>query len=402
MDCSGAYIPGHGTPTAILFGRNRLPVDGVVRTVRRIQGEPATPQDPASGVVWSAILRQTDALDIQGDYITVEDTPRLGLATHPWNMGGGGAAELQVIVEKSSTTRLSQLSSSIGFYQDTHADEAFVQPTKFFARKGISNLARPQVRGDDIRDWGMTTDESILFPYDADLRQLASIPNTDELGWFWSLRTTLWNRTTFAGGTYRTNGRPWFDYHQFPINRARTPLSIPFAFVVTHNHFVFDLGGKVFNRSAPVIKLHTGSSVDDHVALLGCLNSSTACFWMKQIFYPKGGDHVGQEGARVSRTPWDDRYEFAGSGLLQFPIANNAPLDLASALNAAAARLTENLPASICAQATPTRAVLDSARATVEVTRSRMIALQEELDWRCYRLYNLHEAPPGSSHPPQL
>ena len=26
VDCSGAYIPGHGTPTAILFGRNRAPV----------------------------------------------------------------------------------------------------------------------------------------------------------------------------------------------------------------------------------------------------------------------------------------------------------------------------------------------------------------------------------------
>ena len=28
-----------------------------------------------------------------------------------------------------------------------------------------------------------------------------------------------------------------------------------FAFVATHNHFVLDLGGKVFNRTAPAIKL---------------------------------------------------------------------------------------------------------------------------------------------------
>ena len=26
IDTSGAYIPGHGTPTVILFGRNRRPV----------------------------------------------------------------------------------------------------------------------------------------------------------------------------------------------------------------------------------------------------------------------------------------------------------------------------------------------------------------------------------------
>jgi hypothetical protein len=33
VDCSGAYIPGHGTPTAILFGRKRSPLEKVVRTV---------------------------------------------------------------------------------------------------------------------------------------------------------------------------------------------------------------------------------------------------------------------------------------------------------------------------------------------------------------------------------
>jgi len=51
VDCSGAYIPGHGTPTAILFGRNRGPVASVVRTVRGVRGEPAAPEDPAHGLV---------------------------------------------------------------------------------------------------------------------------------------------------------------------------------------------------------------------------------------------------------------------------------------------------------------------------------------------------------------
>src|ERR1700733_6236510 len=60
VDCSGAYIPGHGTPTAILFGRNRTPLASVVRTVRGVRGEPAAPEDPARGFVWSAIVEQTD------------------------------------------------------------------------------------------------------------------------------------------------------------------------------------------------------------------------------------------------------------------------------------------------------------------------------------------------------
>ena len=37
--------------------------------------------------------------------------------------------------------------------------------------------------------------------------------------------------------------------------RYRIPLSIVFAEVATHNHFVLDRGGKVFKQTAPVIKL---------------------------------------------------------------------------------------------------------------------------------------------------
>ena len=60
-------------------------------------------------------------------------------------------------------------------------------------------------------------------------------------------------------------------------------LSITFAFVATHNHLSLDRGGKVFKRSAPVIKLPPDADEDDISALLGLLNSSTACFWMRQV-----------------------------------------------------------------------------------------------------------------------
>ena len=81
----------------------------------------------------------------------------------------------------------------------------------------------------------------------------------------------------------------WYEWHQASITRAiRAPLSIAFAFVATHNHFVLDRGGKVFKQSAPIIKLPADATEDDHLALLGLLNSSTACFWMKQVFQTKG------------------------------------------------------------------------------------------------------------------
>lgn len=55
IDTSGAYIPGHGTPTCILISRNRPPVGDKVRTVLGVRGEPSKPADPARGAVWTAI-----------------------------------------------------------------------------------------------------------------------------------------------------------------------------------------------------------------------------------------------------------------------------------------------------------------------------------------------------------
>jgi hypothetical protein len=51
---------------------------------------------------------------------------------------------------------------------------------------------------------------------------------------------------------------------------------------------VLDRGGKVFKQSAPVIKLPEGASVEAHLRLLGVLNSSAACFWLKQNSHNKG------------------------------------------------------------------------------------------------------------------
>ena len=60
IDTSGAYIPGHGTPTVILVNRNRPPSGPTVRTIRGVRGEPRLPEDPARGVVWSAIASKVD------------------------------------------------------------------------------------------------------------------------------------------------------------------------------------------------------------------------------------------------------------------------------------------------------------------------------------------------------
>jgi hypothetical protein len=59
VDTSGAYIPGHGTPTVILIGRNHLSrhID-TIRAALGLRGEPVAPKNPSKGLVWSAIVSQ--------------------------------------------------------------------------------------------------------------------------------------------------------------------------------------------------------------------------------------------------------------------------------------------------------------------------------------------------------
>ena len=87
-------------------------------------------------------------------------------------------------------------------------------------------------------------------------------------------------------------------------------MSIAFAYVATHNHFVLDRGGKVFKQTAPVIKLPQGATEDEHLALLGVLNSSTACFWLKQSSHNKGAVALPKackpRVGNLSRVQWHD------------------------------------------------------------------------------------------------
>ena len=95
-DTSGAYIPGHGTPTVIIVGRNHDVAHDTVRAVLGIQGEPSAPDNPAKGKVWSAITEHLDQPGYQDQWISVADLPRQILDHHPWSLTGGGASRTAV------------------------------------------------------------------------------------------------------------------------------------------------------------------------------------------------------------------------------------------------------------------------------------------------------------------
>jgi len=99
IDTSGAYIPGHGTPTVILVHRNQPPEGDTVRVVQGIRGEPSTPEDPSRGLVWTAIrdavhnreavpVDQKEAFEewVYGDDTAEQPAGVTPLAGHPNNV----------------------------------------------------------------------------------------------------------------------------------------------------------------------------------------------------------------------------------------------------------------------------------------------------------------------------
>ena len=399
IDTSVAAIPGHNTATVILLGRHQSPLGATVRTVMGIKGNTADAESPARGLVWLAILGQVDRVGSESEFVSVGDTPREIFAKHPWSIGGGGAAELREQVDESATTRLRNVAVDLGFGAVTREDDAYLLGSAALKRLRIPHdLVQPAVDGENVRDWSMSGVTDALWPYQQGTFEARRSEEVEQL--LWRFRTGLSTRVAY-GKTQIERGLEWFEYSMFFKNRFTTPLTITFGEIATHNHFVLDRGGKVFNRTAPVIKLPAGASEDDHLGLLGLLNSSVACFWLKQVCFPKGGDSVGGEGARVRKTLWDERYAFNASNIAEFPLPDTRPLALARTLDTLARDIEACLPASRfrfaaeCSQQPPTRQTLDELRDRAAGLRRKAVAWQEELDWECYALYGLV---PGDAH----
>ena len=393
IDTSGTYIPGQGTPTVVLFGKNQPPVAPTIRTVMGIKGEPATPEDPARGVVWNAILRQVDQPGSESDFVSVADSHRESIHRHPWCIGGGGAAELKAELEQISTTVLNDEIETICSVCYTRLDDVYLVTRDVLNRAHIpSSQQMDMVSGSAVRHWSLQVEAASAFPYNSALTPVEPSHAPAVLAFLWPYREDLWRRKEL-GGDHRQRNRTWWEWNRFLGHRFKNPLSIVYAEIATHNHFVFDRGGKVFTQTSPTIKPKDGSSENFCLGLSGLLNCSTGCFWMKQVFFPKGGDHVGSEGARVRTTLWDERYAHDASKLKQFPVPAEKPLSLARELDHLAQELKTHAPAVVLRHAAGQGSALREALATAHQQWTdllqRMIALQEELDWECYRIYGV-------------
>ncbi|PWJ48442.1 hypothetical protein SAMN06264364_1306 [Quadrisphaera granulorum] len=388
IDTSGAYIPGHGTPTVILVGRPQRPVGDTVRAVLGIRGEPGRPSAPEEGFVWSSIVEHMGTPGWTDEWVSVVEAPRRTFLRHPWSLTGGGANLLgRHLMANSASTLGDVILGKIGFASFPGADDAFFASGRSLVRAGIpAKYVREVVIGEFVRDWDNSPGFSSFTPILPDRCLTTANGHKSWLRRQWPLKAVLNNITGFGGETRAESGAPWWLWYRWVAARYSTPLSITFAFVATHNHFVLDRGGRVFKQSAPVIKLPARSTEGHHLALLAVLNSSAACFWLKQNSQNKAG---GGNGRGMQDEAWEERYEFTGTTLQEYPLPVDFPLRQGHLIDGLARRLTSLTPSAVAKGEVPEALPLKLAREEYEATRRLMVAEQEELDFEVYRLYGI-------------
>ncbi|WAC52168.1 BREX-2 system adenine-specific DNA-methyltransferase PglX [Frigoribacterium sp. SL97] len=391
IDTSGAYIPGHGTPTVVLIGRRRKPVTTNIRAVLSVRGEPTQPADPARGVVWREIVDHVGDITFDGPHVTISDIERALFAAHPWSLSGGGAGDLQQHIESGPGVRslIVATGAQIGGAVRAGADDAFMRPRPLARERNIYPYYRHFVVGDGVRDWGDHGTEQIVFPYS---EQLLPTSLVDQVLWPW--RSLLAARATFQG-TMADAGLRWTEYMQFTHWAADSRPAITFAEVATHNHFVLNRGGEVFKQTAPIIKLPNDASEDDYLGLLGVLNSSTALFWLRQVAHNKGNS-TDSKGARVTGDPSFDTYQFNSTKVGAYPLPQTLPSGLARRVDLLARLLLDEGPAAVVSEG---RSALIAAQHRWNDARRTMVALQEELDWQVYAAYGLVDRALAPSEP---
>lgn len=387
IDTSGVYIPGHGAPTLILFGRARRPEEATVRAVLGVRGEPAYPDDPARGRVWQAITGQTDRPGSEGEWVSVADIDRGRLARHPWNLSGGGGDDL---VERMTAGRqtVGDVTGHVGIFGSTGADDAFIAPEGVFRRLGTEVEATVDViTGSGVRDWGANAEYCAFFPGRA-VRDFDLVSFPRHYRRIWPVRTLLRKRL-FFGKAMNDLRLPWYSWQQLAAAKPSHSQAIVFSRVATHPHFAILLDGFAPLQSAPVIWLRDTASEDDLLGLVGLLNSSAACFWLRYHSPAKAAPTPDQLRAEEQ---WGRVHEFGVSHVQKLPLPDGLPTAVSERLDRLAGRLRAVLLGvgeSGLRRRVPTKETLRESRAEWEWLRQQMIAWQEELDWHVYHRYGL-------------
>jgi hypothetical protein len=400
INASKVRIPTFGYPTVILVGRNSRPrKPRNLRLVMATAGDDQTDKGTYPCLAWKAITEQVDRPGTESQWVTVVAAPNQEFVYHPWSLSGGGSNELLALLNECSDSLATHLSRPIGFASFPGQDEVFEVGSPWLRRRRLEYpFARHLVRGELVRDWGVRPTDEVLVPFDCDDQPLPFSKADSWARHLWLFRVTLQKTSKVEPGGGSNGVGVWWTWYRWVPERYKTPLSITFPELETHNHFALDKGHRVFNQTAPVIKLSKSDDLCEHMALLGALNSSTTCFWLKEVSQNKGQAGYTSMGGE----PWKDAYQIGGTRLRNLPLPATLPSVLGEQIDDLARRMALGFPVMVVGSGTPTRQRLAEARRDYHATRARMIALQEELDWEVYRLYGLLNEDLTTDVPPKL
>jgi len=231
LDTSGVYLPGHGTPTAVLVGRNRPPLAAPIRVVRGIRGETAVPEDTSTAPVWLEIRDHTDEPGFNGRFVSISDAPRESFRHHPWSTGGGGAAELKERLDEAGAGTLRVETVSLGKCSWPGLDDVFIAHRSALLRRRLPrSLIRDYLVGSDSRDWFAIPEYSALLPYDENHELLTdSGGDLSFLREIWPWKTSARGVVSFEGRTQADLGKTWYAWYRHIGSKYQSSYSIVFG-----------------------------------------------------------------------------------------------------------------------------------------------------------------------------
>lgn len=385
LDTSGAYIPGHGTPTIIIIGRNQSSYTASIRVAIKLRGEPGRPSNPLKGLVWNSIVNHINEPGFENAYVSIDDIEQQTLAKHPWSLAERDSTELLKFLDSVAETRkLETYADSTGFAAITGEDAAYELPVGACPKHRLRiPKTRILINGESVREYMLSPKMQIAWPYSNELLPDAS---RCPMEYLWPSKRILQVRRRFGIPVEDIHNMEWWELRELYPNKLKTPLSITFAEIATHNHFALDRSGAIFDQTAPVIKLGPSARLEDYQRLLGALNSSVSCFWLRQNCHNKGRPGAEQAGADE---PWEHRYQFSVTTVRELPLPSALPLERSQTLEDLAHTLQNQSLGAVAHRTVPDAAALDIARANSKRSRGLMVACQEELDWDYYRIYGL-------------
>ena len=389
IDTSGVFLPGHGTPTVILLGRNQRPGPTAVRAIVGLRGEPEVPRDPAYGHVWRSILARIVHAQPEDDWTQQVEISRTVLSSFPWSLAD--STTTGILGRMDSDVRLGKI-ARIGYFANTGSDDVFIAPAASFRRMRVETEPLiPVITGSEVRDWIARPEaEGALFLGTDQRPDIGKYPR--HLRRLWPYRTVLGHRRNYSGRSYFEDDRSWYEWHHVTETPLVHPWSIVFPWVSTHNHFAVVRERTAPLNSAPVIRLPSTASDSDVLQLTALLNSSLVCFWLKQYSNSKGQPRADQTG---TGEPWTLFYEFTSTRLGELPLpptrwSKDRWSVHAEQLDGLAQELVATDPRSLLGSGSAiTSAELDTARTRWENANARLVARQEELDWEIYGRYGL-------------